>query len=781
MTMLPRTRHVVMATSLFFAMTSLVAPSFATNNLVAAPTAAQVASIKSFSKIAVAQRKAALKAGRELVPANKTLAAARAKLATAQVPLNAAMDIQSAKLTALTTAKADLVNAQAQLAKLVPPKPQPKPSPSSSTSATPTSSPSATRSASPSATPSQSASPSRSATPRPTQTPTAKPVRLPIELVTPANAMQVAHIKVIQQSLNVPLTGKWDAVTKTAFIKFQQSIGYKGTKANGRPDKKSLAALVKHVKAVRAKLAAAAQAKVAAAAKAARTKAIAAAKVAISNATAVVDARQKELTAATAKVTELKAVVTGLQPAVNTAAARVAALTAAKNAAQNSYKSNLSRLNAITSVTPYSSDICVPGQEIGPETSWDCGVVTSIADGDTITVKTDTRKIVIRTLGVQAPEVDHLPAMPAQCGGYQASAYMKQTTPVGTVVQLRSRAEASFNAHTSVRRFYREIYIKDSNGNFTVDTADELYKRGLAIWFPLAIVPGSSHYEAVPNKRYFQELLTAIAQRKGMWSTTLCPDATIPGYDPQRDITPQLWALMDPPGTDNVGGPGDPRAEYIVVKNPLSSTRALDLSYWKLRDTALNFFMFPKGTLVKPGHVVKVYVGKGKNNPSQGLYFFNLSKPLFQNYNATLYQTTGYLLGDGVYLADRQGPNHSGGNMRAWFHNPCVTSTGRYTASCGTLVTDQVTVPNVVGQLQADAVNALKAVHLAVKIVKVVDATKVGKVTEMLTVAGTRVDVDTAITIKVAGAPAPTPTPTPTTTPSGQPSSSTSPSASATP
>lgn len=753
-----------MATSLMFAMTSLVAPSFASDNLIASPTAAQVTSIKSFSKNAVASRKAALKAGRDLKPANRALTKARAELEKAQIPLNAALDIQSAKLAALTSAKTELASAQTQLNTLVPPKPKPTPSTSASASATPTATPSAKPSASRTATPSATATPTRSASPRPT--PTVKPIRLPIELVTPANAMQTANIKVIQQALHVPATGTWDTVTKNAFIKLQRSIGYKGAKLNGRPDKKSLASLVKRVKIARAKAIAAA-----------KVKAIAAAKVAVQNAAAKVETCQKELTAATTRVTQLKAVVTSLQPAVTKAAARVAALNAAKTAAQNSYQSNLNRLNAITSVTPYSSDICVPGQEIGPETSWDCGVVTSIADGDTITVKTDTGSLTVRTLGVQTPEVDHLPAMPAQCGGYEASAHMKRTTPVGTVVQLRSRAETSFNAHTNARRYYREIYIRDSDGNFTVDTADELYSRGLAIWFPLAVVPGSNHYEAVPNKRYFQKLLTAISQGKGMWSTKLCPDATIPGYDPQRDITPKVWALMDPPGIDNVKGPDDSRAEYIVVKNPLTSTRPLDLSYWKLRDTALNFFMFPKGTLVKPGHVVKVYVGKGKNKPSEGLFFFNLSKPLFQNYNATLYRKTGYLLGDGVYLTDRQGPNHSGGNMRAWFHNPCVTSSGSYTASCGTLKTDQSAVPSVIGLLQNDAVNALKASHLSVRITKVVDATKAGKVTAISTPAGTRVDVDTVITLTVAVAPVPTPTPSPT-SPSAQPSSSASASAS---
>ena len=755
-----------MASSVILAMTSLVAPSFATDNLTSTPSSAQIASIKTFSKTAVAQRKAALRAGADLKPANAALAKAQSNLAKAQVPLNSALDVQLSKRSALAEAKEKLKAAQQTLDALLPPKPKPTPSPSISPSASATSTPTATPSSTATVTPSATPTATRSATPTPT--PSSITSRLPIELVTTANAKQPAKIKVIQQALGVKQSGRWDTTTKNAYIKFQRKIGYSSAKATGRPDKKSLAALVKRVKTIRAKQAAAAKA-----------RAITQAKAAVQAAANALTTSQKDLDEATTRVTQLQAVVTGLMPAVKSATARVNALKAAQTAAQNSYKSNLARLNAITSIHPYSSDICVPGQEIGPETSWDCGVVTNIADGDTISVKTDTGTLVVRTLGVQAPEVDHLPAMPAQCGGFEASAYMKRVTPVGTVVQLRSRAYASYNTRTSAHRYYREIYIKDANGNFTIDTADELYKRGLVIWFPLAVVPGSGHYESVPNKRYFQELMTAIAQKKGMWSTTLCSDAQIAGYDPQRDITPKIWALMDPPGVDNVGGPTDSRAEYIVVKNPLTSTRALDLSYWKIRDTALNFFMFPKGTLVKPGHVVKVYVGKGTNAPSKGLYFFNLPRPLFQNYDASLYRSSGYLLGDGVYLTDRQGPNHSGGNMRAWFHNPCTNSAGSYTSSCGSLLTDQVSVPNVVTQLQTAAVAALKAAHLGVKIVKVVDATRVGKVTAMSIAANTRVDVDTVVTLTIAVAPAPTPTPTPTptstATPTATPSATTTP------
>ncbi len=735
MTTLPRTRHITLISAIALTVVGLATPSSASNNIVSVPSAAQIAQIRTLSQTTVAQRTALLAAQASLKSAQSALTKAQGSGAKYVKPLAAAVKVQKAKQAAATKAQSALVAAQQTVATLTT-----------------------------------------------TQT-SISSILSGLKSMTAANAVATqANIATLQKALGIAQSGRWDAASVAAYAKYQKTLGYKGATANGTPDAKSLAALVKKTTSLQKE----------------NTKALKSATATVKSATKKATAANKALAIATAKVATLQARVNGTAPPETIAA--VATAQAAVAASQAAYDSNLSSLNAITTVIPYSSDICVPGQKIGQDTVQDCGVVTHVADGDTINVKTDTMdKMIIRTLGVQAPEIDHLPAMPAQCGGPQAMELLQSLLPNGIQVQLRSNAYESYNTHTSEHRYYREIYIKDADGNFTHDTADDLYTGGLAIWFPLAKVPGSLQYESIPNKRYFEELLAAASQGKGMWSKTLCHDPVIPGYDPQRNIVPQLWALMNPSGTDDVSGLGSTTGEFIVVKNPASSTQDLNLSYWELRDTALNFFRFPEGTLVKPGHAVRVYVGQGTADPANGIYYFGLTKPLFQNYDSALYNSTGYLLGDGVYLTDRQGPSHTGGNMRAWFHNPCKTQSGEYTSTCkpypatsdlstGAPTTDLTTVPNVIG-LTADpttgtgaAKTALQNARLTVSstVIPVVDPAHVGKVVGIVAAdrrltnpdtatyreagtpisADTRVEFYTAVQLRVGVATLPSPTPT---------------------
>jgi micrococcal nuclease len=61
------------------------------------------------------------------------------------------------------------------------------------------------------------------------------------------------------------------------------------------------------------------------------------------------------------------------------------------------------------------------------------GTVYSVADGDTLTVLSDGRKVKIRVLGIDAPEIAH-GAEPADCGGPQAAAAASTMLPVGSPV-----------------------------------------------------------------------------------------------------------------------------------------------------------------------------------------------------------------------------------------------------------------------------------------------------------------------------------------------------------
>lgn len=56
-------------------------------------------------------------------------------------------------------------------------------------------------------------------------------------------AGQADDVTLVQSALNVKTSGKWDATTVTAYKKWQESLGYKGKDADGKPGKTSLTKL----------------------------------------------------------------------------------------------------------------------------------------------------------------------------------------------------------------------------------------------------------------------------------------------------------------------------------------------------------------------------------------------------------------------------------------------------------------------------------------------------------------------------------------------------------
>jgi murein DD-endopeptidase MepM/ murein hydrolase activator NlpD len=69
----------------------------------------------------------------------------------------------------------------------------------------------------------------------PNVTPATKIVNL-AELI----AGQADDVSLVQSALNVKVTGKYDAATQAAYKKWQESLGYKGADADGKPGKTSL-------------------------------------------------------------------------------------------------------------------------------------------------------------------------------------------------------------------------------------------------------------------------------------------------------------------------------------------------------------------------------------------------------------------------------------------------------------------------------------------------------------------------------------------------------------
>jgi hypothetical protein len=75
---------------------------------------------------------------------------------------------------------------------------------------------------------------------RPNKAPATKIVNLAELLRGDADDVQL-----VQSALNLKVTGKWDAATKSGYQKWQNSLGFKGKDADGMPGKTSLIKLGK--------------------------------------------------------------------------------------------------------------------------------------------------------------------------------------------------------------------------------------------------------------------------------------------------------------------------------------------------------------------------------------------------------------------------------------------------------------------------------------------------------------------------------------------------------
>ncbi len=314
---------------------------------------------------------------------------------------------------------------------------------------------------------------------------------------------------------------------------------------------------------------------------------------------------------------------------------------------------------APVSAEPVSFPSCPHPRQNNGEVTWETGTVKEVVDGDTAIVATCKGDLIIRFIGVQAPESLKLePYTSAQCGSDQARALIKNLIPIGAEVELRSMYEDSSNKYEIHPRTYRSIYAKDMQGNFTIDIQRTLIDAGLGMWFPSA-------YESFHNKEYLAAIEIAISKRVGLWSKKLC----------RRESTAEdnleIWVNSDSklPGENPFG-------EYIQIYN--NSNSKVDLSDWILRDTSLALYdpkyWLPKVTILPSYEVLTVYLGAvprgyqlGKNEISLGLTRAVLRNPSNPTDTATVFD------GDAVYLLSpiiRAG----GGNMRAWSHDPCLKS-----------------------------------------------------------------------------------------------------------
>ena len=304
--------------------------------------------------------------------------------------------------------------------------------------------------------------------------------------------------------------------------------------------------------------------------------------------------------------------------------------------------------------TVYLPPECPPAIALDGESIWETGTVVRVEDGDTVDVQTCRGVLNVRQIGIQAPETlkaNHF----AQCGGAEASNFMKAMLPVGSEVQLRSNNFASANNYEALARPYRYIFAKDAQGNFTIDVQAKLIEAGLAMWFP-------NENEYVRNKQYLELLNTVASKGIGLWSGVLCKNES----DKTAMNAIELWLETDSPLQNE-----NPFGEYVILHN--KTDQDINLSGWSIRDTSLDLFdpkyAFPPGTILKARGFLTIYLGAQLPNfpLSQDEVALGLGKAILQNPTAI----GGKYTGDGMYLQTPLLAN-GGGNMRAWVHRPCL-------------------------------------------------------------------------------------------------------------
>ncbi len=266
------------------------------------------------------------------------------------------------------------------------------------------------------------------------------------------------------------------------------------------------------------------------------------------------------------------------------------------------------------------------------ELIWEQGVVTSVADGDTITANLTSGSGLrgeqrIRTIGVQAPEVAHNGTL-AECGSAQSTQRLRAQLPPGAPVQTRS-VQVTSNDDYSGGRIVRSLYAQDEEGNW-YDSSRGTVSEGWLLWFPLA-ADSTNKPEWAHNLEYRVLADDAAARPQGLWTPNLCGGARYP------DMNIRVWARYY-------------STEKVFVEN--NSPYPIDLSGWILRDSAISAYRtLPAGTVIPQGEVREIFSGD-----------LNLNN---------LPAVNNAFEGDAVYLMEPAGGGLGTGNLRAWFPYPC--------------------------------------------------------------------------------------------------------------
>jgi endonuclease YncB( thermonuclease family) len=346
------------------------------------------------------------------------------------------------------------------------------------------------------------------------------------------------------------------------------------------------------------------------------------------------------------------------------------------------------------------------------EQTWETGVISKVADGDTVLVDIQTAtdpgfiappaspdpavpsartycdesiqpdgtmpapdndldNCRVRLSGIQAPEKAGASGGSAleQCRASAATEALAAVLPVGTPVQLRSINVRSVENDYSGGRLARSVYYQDATGAW-VDAGRAVLAGGHAMWFPHSLADAEKP-EYAHNLEYRRLVDDAAAHGLGLWSAGYCGTST--------PAAVRTWVVSDPIGDDA-------NNEYVVVLN--DSDAALDVSGWTVRDSSLTTLTLPVGTVIGPRDHIRILTGSGaQGTPTPRDFHFGGPTQMFANWDPA----AGYFYGDGAYVYDAQ-PGYAYGNLRAWFEYPCDPN------ACGDPLVGRV----VIGTVQYD-------------------------------------------------------------------------------
>jgi hypothetical protein len=238
----------------------------------------------------------------------------------------------------------------------------------------------------------------------------------------------------------------------------------------------------------------------------------------------------------------------------------------------------------------------------------------------------------IRFTGINSTELHRYSSTPSkrrgECHAREAAAEMDRLIKGS---HRRVRLVAQHASSRSGHRLRRSVQVR-MHGHW-VDTGPIQLAKGNALWLPNGV-------ERAWGRQYGRVAQEAAARGVGLYNTSYC------GSGPDQAAKLQLRVNWDAAGDDAT----DVNGEWVDVTN-LDETRSVNLSHWKLRDSALRHFTIPGGTVVPPGERFRLHVGRGHNKRLEAHWGFR--KPAFD---------AG---GDGAYLFDPQG------DLRAWMIYPC--------------------------------------------------------------------------------------------------------------